>query len=48
MIYVYSHRLRLVATGYEYASGCHDNDNVGHVCAKFTCAVLYAQNKGIR
>ena len=41
-----SHRLRLVAIGYKYATGCHDNGNVGLVCAKFTCAVLYAHSKG--
>ena len=40
--------MRLVAIGYEYATGCHDNGNVGlHVCAKFhehTYRVLYAHN----
>ena len=49
---IHSHRLRLVAIGYEYATGCHDNGNFGlHVCAKFheyTYAVLYAHSKGIR
>ena len=31
-----SHCLRLVAIGYEYATGCHDIGKVGlHVCAKF-------------
>ena len=40
--------MRLVAVGYEYATGCHDNGNVGlHVCAKFhehTNTVLCAHN----
>ena len=45
---IHSHRLRLVAIGYEYATGCHDNGIVGHACAKFTCAVLHAHSKGIR
>ena len=40
--------MRLVAIGYEYATGCHDNGNVGlHVCAKFhehTYTVLCAHN----
>ena len=31
---------------YKVATDCHDNGNVGHVCAKFTCAVLYAHSKG--
>ena len=30
-----SHRLRLVAIGYGYVTGCHDNGSVGlHLCAK--------------
>ena len=40
--------MRLVAIGYEYATGCHDNGNVGlHVCEKFhehTYTVLCAHN----
>ena len=33
---IHVHRLRLVAIGYEYATDCHDNGNVGlHACAKF-------------
>ena len=45
-----SHCLKLVAIGYKYATGCHDNGNVGlHVCAKFhdhTYTVLCAHSKG--
>ena len=47
---VRSYRLRLVAIGYKYATGCHDNGNEGlHVCAKFhehTYTVLYVHSKG--
>ena len=35
-VIIRSHCLRLVAIGYQYATGCHDNGNVElHVCAKF-------------